>query len=123
MTSPRLGLSACDGIAVATLEGELDIASADDIGDALLQAAAHEPVGLIADLSLLRYLDSGGVRMLFKVGEQLVTSRRRFALVVPEPSPLTRLIKITGLHEAASLGTSVDACREGMLAEVRASEG
>lgn len=122
MMSPRLDVAVCDGIAIARLEGEIDIANADEAGEALLHAAAEQPVGLIADLTRLRYLDSGGVRMFFKVAEQLAVSRRRFALVVPESSPLNRLIKITGLEEAAWIGVSVAACRDAMVAEVQQGE-
>lgn len=123
MTLPRLDMAASDGIAIATLEGEIDIANADEVGEALLQAAAEQPIGLIVDFTLLRYLDSGGVRMLFKIAEQLAVSRRRFALVVPESSPLIRLIKITGLEEAAWLGASATACRDAMVAEVQQGGG
>lgn len=117
MTLTRVDLSAVDGIAVATLDGEIDIANADEVGDALLHAAADQPMGLIVDLTLLRYLDSGGVRMLFRVAEQLGVSRRRIALVVPESSPLRRLIKIAGFGEAASVGASVADCRDAMVAD------
>lgn len=116
MTSAVVELSAQAGIAVAMLEGEIDIANADEVGESLLQAAAGQPIGLIADLTLLRYLDSGGVRMLFKVAEHLDISRRRFALVVPESSPLHRLMKITGIEAAVLLGPSVATCRESMVA-------
>jgi anti-sigma B factor antagonist len=119
MTSPRIDIATRDGVAIATLDGEIDIANAAAVADALLHAAADQPVGLIADLTRLRYLDSGGVRMLFKVADQLVVSRRRFALVVPECSPLNRLIKITSLDEAAWVGTAVDTCREAMVSDVR----
>jgi anti-sigma B factor antagonist len=119
MTLPRIGISERDGIAIATLDGEIDIANSAEVADALLHAAADQPIGLIADLTRLRYLDSGGVRTLFKVADQLAVSRRRFALVVPESSPLNRLIKITGLDEAAWVGVSVDACRDAMVSEVQ----
>lgn len=118
MTLTHVELSALDGIAVAKLDGEIDIANADEVGDALLGAAADQPIGLIVDLTLLRYLDSGGVRMLFKVAEQLGVSRRHLALVVPESSPLSRLIKIAGFGEAASVGVSVATCRDALVAHV-----
>lgn len=115
MTSP-FAVSDDDGVAVARLEGEIDIANAALIGDHLLRVAADRPVGVVGDLSALRYLDSGGVRMLFQVAEQLATSRRSLGLVVPEASPLHRLVKITGLGEAAAVGATVEDCLRAMRA-------
>jgi anti-anti-sigma factor len=123
MKSPHIEMAARDGIAIAEIGGEIDMTNAAEVAETLLDSAARQPVGLIADLTSLRYLDSGGVRMLFKVAEQLVVSRRRFALVVPESAPLNKLIKITGLHEAATIGASVDACRAAMATDLRDAEG
>jgi anti-anti-sigma factor len=123
MTLPDIDVSTSDGIAIASFDGEIDIANAAEVAEALLDAAAGQPVGLIADLTRLRYLDSGGVRMLFKVAGQLLVARRRLALVVPESSPLNRLVKITGLDEAAWVGASVDACLDAMAGEVNGTDG
>lgn len=114
MIPNRVPITAHGNVAVATLEGEIDIANAHVVSEQLLRAAADHPLGLIGDLSTLRYLDSGGVRMLFQVAEQLATSRRRLGLVVPDSSPLHRLVKITGLGEAATVAATLDDCLRAM---------
>jgi anti-anti-sigma factor len=69
-------------------------------------------LGLVLDLADVRYVDSGGVRVFFELAAQLGSSGRRVALVVPETSPVRRLIKITRLEEAVLLCTSAQECTE-----------
>ena len=69
-------------------------------------------MGLVLDLTDVRYVDSGGVRVFFELAASLAISGRRMALAVPETSPLRRLIKITRLEEAVLLCASAPECAE-----------
>ncbi|MEA2843438.1 MAG: hypothetical protein QOJ69_1109, partial [Actinomycetota bacterium] len=86
--------------------------SAGDLGRDVLQAMPDAALGLVVDLTDVRYVDSGGVRVFFELAAQLETSGRRVALAVPETSPVRRLIKITRLEEAVLLCTSSPECAE-----------
>ena len=59
------------------------------------------PLGLVVDLSGVRYIDSVGIRMLFTFVRSLHASRQGMAIVVPPDSPVRKLLKITHLDEAA----------------------
>ncbi len=108
----RLELTDDDGVVVARIEGDIDFDSAGDLGRDVMQAMPDAAVGLVLDLTDVRYVDSGGVRVFFELAAQLEASGRRVALAVPETSPVRRLIKITRLEEAVILCTSAQECTE-----------
>ena len=101
-----------DGVVIVRLHADIDFAAADALGHELFRAVPDEAIGLVLDLAEVRYIDSGGVRMLFELASRLDTARRKLALAVPETSPLRRLIKITRLEEVAVLCASSDECAE-----------
>ncbi len=108
----RLDLADHDGVVVARIEGDIDFGSAGDLGRDLLDGVSDAALGLVLDLTGVRYIDSGGVRVLFELAAQLGTSGGVVALAVPETSPIRRLIKITRLEEAVLLCTSAQECTE-----------
>ncbi len=59
-----------DGIVVATVTGEIDLANAAEVERAVIGAAATGRVGLVVDLSAVTFLDSSGVRFLDHVVAQ-----------------------------------------------------
>ena len=108
----RLELAYDEGVVVARVEGDIDFGSAGDLGRDVLRDLPDAAVGLVLDLTDVRYVDSGGVRVFFELAAQLDISGRRVALAVPETSPVRRLIKITRLEEAVLLCTSAQQCTE-----------
>ena len=76
-----------DGVVVARIEGDIDFGSAGDLGRDVLRDLPDAAVGLVLDLTDVRYVDSGGVRVFFELAAQLDMSGRRVALAVPETSP------------------------------------
>jgi hypothetical protein len=48
-------------------------------------------------------VDSAGVRMLFEVANHLQLGRQRMSIVIPESSPVYRLLKVTHVGEIAHL--------------------
>ncbi len=103
-----------DGVAIATMAGEIDIVNAQNLADEMLGAVPNDALGLVLDISGVRYIDSAGVRMLFGLARRLDTCRQRLALLLPEESPLVRLIKITHLGEVATVCADMDECIAGM---------
>ncbi len=108
----RLEIADDDGVVIVRIEGDIDFGSAGDLGRDVLREIPDAAVGLVLDLTDVRYVDSGGVRVFFELAAQLDISGRRVALAVPETSPLRRLIKITRLEEAVLLCTSAQECTE-----------
>jgi len=108
----RVDLTDDDGVVVARIEGDIECGSAGDLGRVLLEELPDAALGLVLDLTDVRYVDSGGVRVFFELAARLATSGRPVALAVPETSPVRRLIKITRLEEAVLLCTSSQECAE-----------
>jgi len=72
---------------VVTVYGDIDFGSAHDLGRDILRALPDTAAGLVLDLTDVRYVDSGGVRVFFELASQLEPSGRRVALSVPRRRP------------------------------------
>jgi anti-sigma B factor antagonist len=86
-------------VAVAELEGEVDASNAEEVGGEIAGLISNTPTGLLLDLSRTRYLDSAGVRMLLDLAEKLRRRRQDLSLVVPERTPVRRLLTVAGIHQ------------------------
>jgi anti-anti-sigma factor len=79
---------------VVTPRGELDMATAGELRDAL--AAVEGPLTL--DLSALRFVDTSGLRLVLEVTDQSRRDGRAFA-VVPGVPAVQRLFEVAGVVE------------------------
>jgi anti-anti-sigma factor len=95
----RVLLERREPVAVAELEGEVDASNAEEIGGEIAGLISTAPTGLLLDLSRTRYLDSAGVRMLLDLAEKLRQRRQGLSLVVPERTPVRRLLTVAGIHQ------------------------
>ena len=96
----RLGdvrFTPCRGLLLAELTGEVDLSNAERISDAIAETASNQELGLILDLSGLHYLDSAGIHLLFRLGEQLRARGQTLALVMPAGSPSSDAIRLAGV--------------------------
>jgi anti-anti-sigma factor len=95
-------------VEVVRLEGDIDLASARRVEERVFGAVGNEALGLVVDLSGVRHLDSAGVRLLFQLASRLERSRQRLALVVPEDSPVRRVLVFAQLDQRAPLSPTVE---------------
>jgi anti-anti-sigma factor len=101
-----------DGVPVAHLHGEIDASNAREIGDRLRALLTNRLERLVVDLSQTSYLDSTGINLLFTLGDELRGRQQALRLVVPERSPIARMLTITGLDRAhPTFPTLADALR------------
>jgi anti-anti-sigma factor len=89
-----------DHVAIAAVEGEIDASNARGIGDRLRQTITNRGRALVVDLAATTYLDSAGINLLFEIGNELRERQQRLLVVVAEPSPIARMLAITGLDAA-----------------------
>jgi anti-anti-sigma factor len=90
-----------DGVVVAQVSGELDIAGASRTGDAIADAVPTTARGLVVDFSGLEFIDSSGVAMLFALARRLTGRRQQLRVVAPEGGPVTRVLDIVEFERAA----------------------
>jgi anti-sigma B factor antagonist len=95
----RVSLERDAPVAIAELEGEVDASNAEEVGGELAELVSNAPTGLLLDLSRTRYLDSAGIRMLLELADKLSRRRQDLSLVVPERTPVRRLLTVAGIHQ------------------------
>ena len=88
------------GVPVAAIDGEIDASNAADIGIRLRSLLTNRSEALIVDLVATTYIDSAGINLLFELAAELRQRQQQLHLVVAEPSPIARVIGITGLVKA-----------------------
>jgi anti-anti-sigma factor len=92
-----------DGIVVARLAGELDIAGAPRVSDAIAEAVPTTSPGLVIDFSELKFIDSSGIAMLFGLARRLTSRRQQLRVVAPAEGPVIRVLDIVEFERAAPI--------------------
>ena len=77
--------------AVVALPAEIDIASADQVGQQFGAAFAPGVKTVIADMTATRFCDSSGISVLVRAHKQAAASRTELRLVVPSGAVLRAL--------------------------------
>jgi stage II sporulation protein AA (anti-sigma F factor antagonist) len=95
-------------VSLIELDGDIDLARAPELREELRGSVHNQDVGLIVDLSAVRYLDSAGVNVLFEVAGDLTTRRIALAVVVPEGGLLDRVVELVNLRAVARIERTVD---------------
>ena len=103
-----------DEVAVARVEGEVDISNVHEVGTALREAVPNSAVGLVVDLSPTGHLDSSGLRLVYELHRRLTGRGQGLRLVVPRGAPIMQVISLTGLDEAVPVHETVERALEDM---------
>ena len=98
-----LELALLDDVWVARLGGEIDLSNADTIGAAIETAFAQEGIGLVLDLTDVEYLDSAGVRLLFRIARSSTSRGWAMRAVVPEQSSIRRVLDLADIENVIGL--------------------
>jgi anti-sigma B factor antagonist len=80
------------------LMGELDIATADQVSQALAQIEREEPETIMLDLRQLSFLDSTGLRIVVAADARAREQGRRL-VIVRGPEAVERILHMTRLDE------------------------
>ena len=82
---------------VVHIQGEVDLSNAGEVSRQIEEAISDGGRRVTVDLTGARYVDSAGLRVLFRLAERLSARRRELSLVVPADSPVRATLEITGL--------------------------
>jgi anti-anti-sigma factor len=107
-----------DGVVVAYVEGEIDLASAPRLGRELASAIPNDVVGVVIDLSGTTYLDSSGVSLVFELAERMHARQQQLRLALPDGAPLRRVLRVVNLESVVPIATTVEAA----AAEIREAD-
>ncbi len=83
---------------ILELEGELDMVSSGLLEDAVANADLNGSGAVVLDLRGIRFVDSTGLKAIFKVRNVVREGGRRFA-VTQGSAQVQRLLKLTRLDE------------------------
>jgi anti-anti-sigma factor len=101
-------ISLVDEVPVVSLSGDIDMANVHAIEEKIVDGITNDAYSVILDLSDVTYLDSAGIRLLFQLNSQLAGRRRRFAIVIPETSPIRRTLEAAGSYDALRITASLE---------------
>ena len=82
------------------LAGEIDMANAHEVEQRILGAISNQLTAVTLDLTGLEYIDSAGIRVLFTLANRLAVLQIALRLVVPDRSPVRRVIDLSGMANA-----------------------
>ena len=94
-----------DGCCVLTCAGELDLATIDELSDALHGAESREPARVVLDLSAVTFMGSTALNLLVAAHNRLGPDRLR--VVTQQPAAL-RLFRITGLDHVLRVVSALE---------------
>jgi anti-anti-sigma factor len=114
----QLSIRTEENTIVASLVGEVDISNAADIGSALEGSVPQRALGLVLDLSRATYIDSAGVHLLFRLGGRLTRRRQQLRVVVPDSTPIYKIVNLAGLGWTVPHDRSVPEALTKLKAEV-----
>jgi anti-sigma B factor antagonist len=107
------------GWTLVRLCGELDISSAPDLRERLLDILNRlTPNGLVLDLSRLEFIDSSGTAVLVRTERRARLLGCTFVLVAPQ-APVARVLQICGLDQHFLIFRSVAAAVQTAPADSR----
>ena len=111
MTECEITLEIEDGVLVAHLEGEIDMANVEVVRGSLARAMTNDAVGAVLDLTETDFVDSTGINLLFALRERLRVRGQRLHIVVPDGSLVHDALRYAGVLDSLEVSTSVTAAR------------
>jgi anti-sigma B factor antagonist len=81
---------------MVALSGELDVATAGSVEEALLDAEGGEPTRIVLDLRDLRFMDSTGLSLLINA-DRRGRKAGRHVTIVSGTGPSRRILRTVGL--------------------------
>lgn len=118
MTLGEVRVSDDAGWPVAQLSGAIDLSNVEELRLRLERAVSNRAHGLVLDLSAVTYLDSTGLRLLFRLARQLGNRQQRLHLVVPDSSRISRVLEIAGVASVIPIASDLAYLRRGEEEEV-----
>jgi anti-anti-sigma factor len=114
MTSADVRIDSRDGIIVAHVKGEVDLANAEQIGRSLARAIPNHSYSLVVDLSEVDYFDSAGIQLIYQLRELLRSRGQSLRLVIPGGSPAGDALRLAGVPRHIDMTETLsDALRAG----------
>jgi stage II sporulation protein AA (anti-sigma F factor antagonist) len=103
MTGAIVKVATREGFVEIALEGEIDLANAQSVGQEVYAAITNQTTAASIDLSRVTYLDSAGLHILFELAARLPTLQIALELIAPVGSQVRRVMELCGLTSVATV--------------------
>ena len=105
----RFGISIAvrQGTPILRVLGEVDLATAPALGEALTKLAKTKPAVVVVDLSWVSLFDAAGLRVLATANRRVKHSGRELRVVATEPV-VRRVFEVTGFDQQMNLFETVE---------------
>lgn len=108
MLTGQIRMQDLDGVPVASLEGEIDIANASQLRAQLTAAVPNTTSSFVIDLTPTAYLDSRGIHLILDLAERAARAQQQVRLVVPPDSHVYRILQLARVQDAVPIDPTVD---------------
>ena len=102
----KIQVSLHDGVAVAAIEGAMDLHVSQDLRQRLLRVIDDNPA-MVVDLARVTGIDSSGVASLLEVFQRATKRQKKFALAAAG-EPVLRVLRMARLDNIFVLAATVD---------------
>lgn len=103
-------------VTVARMTGELDLSNIQALEVQLWRAIPNAALAVVVDLSDVRYLDSAGLNLMFRLKKNLSQRGQRLALVVPEQAMIWPLLRLVQLERSIAIHPTIQDALSGTTA-------
>jgi anti-sigma B factor antagonist len=114
MTLAELKIDSSDGALVARIKGEVDLSNSTRLRASLLDQMTNDALGLVIDLTEVRYLDSAGIQVVYELSERLRRRGQKLRLVVRPDSLIARTLQIVDAGRSIGIADTTDAALAAM---------
>jgi anti-anti-sigma factor len=109
MRLAEVEVGAYGGVVSVRVEGEIDLSNAGGLRGAVMEHMTNDVLGLVLDLTDVRYLDSAGIHVLFELLGRLQDRGQRFRLVVAPDSQVAQTLHMVGASKTIAIFDTADA--------------
>ena len=102
------------GVAVARLDGEVDLGAVAELGRSLVGAVRDSDRGLVLDLDGVDYLDSAGLHLLHDAARTLGARGQALRIAVAPGAAVLRLLELVDIEHTVPVDASVGAAVEAL---------
>lgn len=107
-----------DAAVIARVSGEIDMSNAHDLRAAIIDATPNDATGVLLDLSSVYYIDSAGIHLLYRLGENLRNRGQTLRVVIPPESPASDTLRLAGVKRHVDVVTEVNEGLRGLAARI-----
>jgi anti-sigma B factor antagonist len=103
-------------VVIASIQGEIDMSNASELGEAIGRNLTNEELALVLDLTDCEYLDSTGIHLIYELHDRLRNRGQNIRVVIAPGAMIGEALRLADVPRAVGAAETVEAA----LASLRA---